>query len=88
MTERPLGDQVVARLRAQLAVPSMIADRYELRALLGRGGMGEVHRAYDRHLEREVAIKVLATELTAPDVADRLHRESRVLARLEHPGIV
>jgi len=88
MNEQPLGDQVVARLRAQLAVPSVIAERYELRALLGRGGMGEVHRAYDRHLEREVAIKVLATELAAPDIAERLHRESRVLARLEHPGIV
>jgi serine/threonine protein kinase len=88
MSERPLGDQVVARLRAQFAVPAVIAGRYELRKQLGRGGMGEVHRAYDRHLEREVAIKVLATELAAPDIAERLHRESRVLARLEHPGIV
>jgi eukaryotic-like serine/threonine-protein kinase len=88
MSERPLQDRVVARLRAQFALPGVIADRYELRGQLGRGGMGEVHWAYDRHLEREVAIKVLATELAAPDLAERLHRESRVLARLEHPGIV
>jgi serine/threonine protein kinase len=88
MSERPLGDQALARLRSQLAVPPLIAERYELRERLGRGGMGEVHRAYDRHLERDVAIKLLATELAAPEVAERLHRESRVLAQLEHPGIV
>ncbi|MFN0099490.1 MAG: serine/threonine-protein kinase [Gemmatimonadaceae bacterium] len=88
MNERSLGDHALSRLRSQLAAPALVAERYELREPLGRGGMGEVHRAYDRHLEREVAIKLLATELASPEVAARLHRESRVLARLEHPGIV
>lgn len=88
MSARPIGDQALVRLRSQLAAPTLVAERYELRQPLGRGGMGEVHRAYDRHLEREVAIKLLATEVAAPEVAERLHRESRVLAQLEHPGIV
>ncbi len=88
MTDAPIGDRALQRLRAQLAAPSQVAGRYTLRGPLGRGGMGEVHRATDAQLERDVAIKLLATELAAPDLADRLQRESRVLARLEHPGIV
>ena len=50
--------------------------------------MGAVYRATDRVLQREVALKVLTTELEQEDIARRLEREARVLAALEHPGIV
>lgn len=83
-----VNDQALDRLRGQLETPSVIADRYEMRGLLGRGGMGEVHRAFDRQLGREVAVKVLPADASAHQLAARLEQEARVLARLEHPGIV
>ena len=61
---------------------------YSITALLGRGGMGEVYRARDTRLGREVAIKVLPPALTAnPDRLARFEREARVLASLNHPHI-
>jgi len=83
-----IPDHALDRMRSGLATPSRIGGRYELVGLLGRGGMGEVHRARDHHLGRDVAIKLLAREASAVRLAERLERESRVLARLEHPGIV
>jgi len=62
--------------------------RYELREEIGRGGMGVVYRAHDRELQRDVALKVLRAGADARDLARRLHREARVLASLEHPGMV
>jgi len=62
--------------------------RYELREEIGRGGMGVVYRAHDRELQRDVALKVLRAGADAGDLARRLHREARVLASLEHPGMV
>jgi serine/threonine protein kinase/Tol biopolymer transport system component len=61
---------------------------YEVRSLLGVGGMGEVYRAHDHTLAREVAIKVLSSAFTAdaPRRA-RLEREARLLASLNHPNI-
>jgi serine/threonine protein kinase len=50
--------------------------------------MGTVYRAFDRTLEREVAVKVLRSGLGDPAAAARLGREARILARLEHPGLV
>jgi Tol biopolymer transport system component len=62
--------------------------RYQLHGLLGAGGMGEVYRAHDVTLGREVAIKVLPTEFTAdPQRRARLEREARILATLNHPHI-
>jgi serine/threonine protein kinase len=61
---------------------------YEIRALLGRGGMGEVYRAHDARLERDVAIKILPALLTRdPERLARFEREARVLASLNHPHI-
>ena len=63
--------------------------RYEIRGFLGAGGMGEVYRAYDEKLEREVAIKVLPEGLTHdPDLLRRFEREARAAAALNHPGVV
>lgn len=83
-----MNDAALRRLRAQLATPAVIAGRYEMGAELGRGGMGVVHRATDRVLGRDVAVKLLAVDAPAERFAEILRREFAVLARLEHPGIV
>ena len=62
--------------------------RYEIRAALGAGGMGEVYRAHDTRLNRTVAIKVLSDSLKFdPQFRDRFEREARAVAALEHPNI-
>ncbi len=70
-------------------VGELIAGRYELEELVGRGGMSTVYRARDRLLERTVAIKLLH-ELHAKDdeLVERFRREARAAARLSHPNIV
>ena len=61
---------------------------YQLQSLLGVGGMGEVYRAHDHTLGREVAIKVLPAAFTAdPERRARFEREARMLATLNHPHI-
>lgn len=84
---RPLSDGAVARLTAGMAVPAL-PPRYQPVAVIGRGGMGVVWRARDRLLEREVAVKILAEHIEGEAFAARLRREARILARLEHPGVV
>src|SRR5271167_3540794 len=61
---------------------------YEILAPLGAGGMGEVYRARDTKLDREVAIKVLPAALAQdPERLTRFEREAKVLASLNHPNI-
>jgi serine/threonine protein kinase len=61
---------------------------YDVQALLGAGGMGEVYRARDTRLGRDVAIKILPAAFTSdPDRRARFEREARVLASLNHPNI-
>ena len=61
---------------------------YEILTLIGSGGMGEVYRARDARLSRDVAIKVLPTEVAAdPDRLARFEREAQILASLNHPHI-
>src|SRR5438552_528480 len=61
---------------------------YEVLSLLGQGGMGEVYRARDTTLKRDVALKVLpATFLNDPERMARFQREAQVLASLDHPNI-
>ena len=63
--------------------------QYELRALLGAGGMGEVYEAYDRELDRFVAVKLLRPELAGSGVVvERLVRESRLMAKVVHPSVI
>ena len=62
---------------------------YEILSALGAGGMGEVYRARDPRLGRDVAVKVLPERLAAdPDAMTRFHREARAVAALSHPNIV
>ena len=70
-----------------LAPRTSLGD-YEILSLLGAGGMGEVYRALDTNLKREVAIKVLPVSLAgdAERIA-RFQREAEVLASLNHPNI-
>src|SRR5689334_453728 len=70
-----------------LTIGSQIGS-YEITALLGKGGMGEVYRARDTKLKREVAIKILPEEfLQDPDRVSRFQREAEVLASLNHTNI-
>ena len=72
-------------------MPLGVGDRlgpYEILAPIGAGGMGEVYRARDTKLDREVAIKVLPTALAQdPERLARFEREAKVLAALNHPNI-
>ena len=63
---------------------------YEIKSTLGVGGMGEVYRARDSRLNRDVAIKVLRQDYdgASPDLRSRFEREARAVAALNHPNIV
>src|SRR5215831_14377201 len=61
---------------------------FEILALVGAGGMGEVYRARDSRLDRTVAIKVLPSEVAAdPELRERLEREARSISKLSHAHI-
>jgi eukaryotic-like serine/threonine-protein kinase len=85
---KSLSDKAIERLRAGADEPDLAGTRYRLLERVARGGMGVVYAAEDEKLERRVALKVLDVPGTDSDLANRLMREARVLARLEHPGIV
>jgi serine/threonine protein kinase len=83
-----LPDSTAEHLRRALRDASEDGGRYELREPVGQGGMGTVYRAFDRTLDREVALKVLRAGVGDSGAAGRLVREARILACLEHPGLV
>ncbi len=72
-----------------MGLDAAIIGRFEIRGLLGRGSGGSVYRAFDPHLGRDVALKVLRGELVADPVSiGRFHREATLAAKLSHPHIV
>lgn len=69
--------------------PRLLAGRYEVGDLIGRGGMAEVHIGYDTRLGRTVAIKILRADLARdPSFQTRFRREAQAAAGLNHPSIV
>ena len=82
--DRMISEPALDRLSAMFQGPDVSGTRYELISVLGRGGMGVVYLARDTVLDREVALKIV--ERPAAERATR--NEARILARLEHPGIV
>lgn len=72
-----------------MAEPVCLANRYELRGLLGRGGMGEVYDGWDLRLDRPVAVKLLNSQLASqPEIRTRFESEARAAARLTNPKVV
>ena len=85
---KSLSDRVVARLQADMQIPDLSGTRYNLLRYVACGGMGSVWLAEDTVLKRRVALKVLDLAAPADDLDVRLLREARILASLEHPGMV
>ncbi|PYT46228.1 MAG: hypothetical protein DMG47_05595 [Acidobacteria bacterium] len=83
-----LSNNALERLREGAEAPDLAGTRYRLLERVARGGMGVVYAAQDENLQRRVALKVLDIPGTDGDLPSRLVREARVLAALEHPGIV
>src|SRR5215208_3756710 len=76
-------------LRATVPGPgTILRERYRLDSELGRGGMGTVYRGTDLELQHEVAVKVLSATAHTSDARERLVREARAAAALNHPHIV
>jgi tetratricopeptide (TPR) repeat protein len=71
-----------------LETETRAGGRYVLLEALGAGGMGTVRAAYDRELDRKIALKFLHLESSSPEAYARLKREAQAMARLEHPNVV
>ncbi|MGD2157935.1 MAG: serine/threonine-protein kinase, partial [Anaerolineales bacterium] len=69
-------------------IGKLLNERYRLDALLGRGGMGTVHRAFDSMLERQVAVKLVTGYQLETEGRARLLQEAKSIAQLNHPNIV
>ncbi len=84
----PLTPDSIARLREAVEIPDLAGTPYDVVEPIGRGGMGVVYRVYDRELCRDVALKVLTARDVSEEGRARMLHEARILARLEHPGVV
>ena len=83
-----LPDSTLAHLREIADWPDFSGTKYEIIEKLGHGGMASVYAANDRDLDRKVAIKVIHAPIADPLVQERMLFEARIIARLEHPGIL
>jgi serine/threonine protein kinase len=89
MATTPVHAIATGALQETDLVREALSAEYEIIEELGRGGMALVYRARDRHLEREVAIKVLPFSLAFDaEFVERFQREARTAAQLEHPNII
>ncbi len=82
-----LSDATLDRLREIADLPDLSGTKYEILGKIDQGGMGTVYRVLDRHLGREVALKVLRSPGN-PEARRRILDEARIIARLEHPGMI
>jgi serine/threonine protein kinase len=82
--------RTISRVRPNphLVIGTKLADRYEILAELGRGGMGVVYRAKDPVLNRDVAVKLIPPGNLTKDAEERFQREAQIVAQMDHPGIV
>jgi serine/threonine protein kinase len=85
---RWVSDKAIKRLRAAVELPDLSDTKYQLVREIARGGMGRVYLCVDTELDREVALKVLEGNNPGGAEPSRMLREARIVARLEHPGIV
>src|SRR5437870_4353511 len=91
MIARGSPDRAATDARAAMTADGsgLLDGRYELLRLLGSGGMADVYLALDRHLGREVAVKLLARPLSDDAVVvERFRGEARAAAALNHPNVV
>ena len=79
-------DGVTVNAAVRLAVGATLADRFDIVGVIGRGGMGEVYRAHDRRLDRDVAIKVLTR--TDAEHQKRLEHEARATSAIRHEHVL
>src|SRR5512140_2193940 len=83
------GGRVVRMDRTSMMTTGSRLGPYEIVSLLGAGGMGEVYRANDPRLHRQVAVKVLSAEMVNdPTVRQRFEIEARAASNISHPNIV
>ena len=72
-----------------LSEGTVLAQRYEILALIGRGGMGAVYKAFDRELQRDVALKTIRADLASQrQILERFKREVTVCSRITHRNVV
>jgi hypothetical protein len=72
-----------------LAAGALLMERFEVRELIGRGGMGAVYRALDRQLGEEVALKTISANVAEdPEAADRFRREAGAARKISHPKVI
>ena len=83
-----LSDSTLDHLREVADWPDLSGTRYEVEERIARGGMGTVYRVRDKDLGRHVALKVLSTPAATSKDSTRMLKEARILAGLEHSGIV
>ncbi len=83
-----ISDSALDHLRQVADWPDLEGTRYRIIEPIARGGMGTVYLAHDGELDRQVALKVLAGPDDDGGGAKRMLQEARIIARLEHPGIV
>lgn len=88
--EVPIGDRLAELMPEpeEVLIPGQVLGPYTVQAEIGRGGMGRVYRAVDTRLGRMVALKALSPQWVGDVVQrERLRREARVAAALNHPGV-
>src|SRR3954470_21035612 len=85
----PVDGALVTQAISDPNIDRILMGQFELREIAGRGAMGTVYRAYQRTMDRIVAVKILRSEIVKePGVLRRFLREARAAARLQHPNIV
>src|SRR5438270_2004278 len=85
----PVDGALVTQAVQDPNLDRILMGQFELREIAGRGAMGTVYRAYQRTMDRVVAVKILRAEIMKePGVLKRFLREARAAARLQHPNIL